>query len=156
LDCANKNYLEMKMTILRSKAATLLAVFACVSCTETLEVADPLPSWNDSATRQEIVAFVEKTTTELKIPEPGFNDDKEGKPVAIHQHIGRQPTMAFGNSDGDFQMLEWSTAGGGPRLGVLVHHDDADASGLTIATHTSASSYEALMKDRTGAGSLSV
>lgn len=101
-------------------------MFACVTYTETLDVADPLPSWNDSATRQEIVGFVEKTTTELKIPELGFYDDKEGKPVAIHRHIGRQPTMAFGNSDGDFQMLEWSTAGGGPRLGVVVHHDDAD------------------------------
>lgn len=60
-----------------------------------------------------------------KIGEINFIDDKEGKPAGIHQHIGRRPTMAFGNSDGDFQMLEWTTAGEGPRLGVLVHHDDA-------------------------------
>jgi len=61
----------------------------------------------------------------IKVPELNFIDDKEGKPVGIHQHIGRRPIMAFGNSDGDFQMLEWTTSGAGPRLGVLVHHDDA-------------------------------
>jgi phosphoserine phosphatase len=61
-----------------------------------------------------------------KIPQMNFIDDKEGKPVGIYQHIGRRPTMAFGNSDGDFQMLEWTTAGSGPRLGVYLHHDDAE------------------------------
>ncbi len=61
-----------------------------------------------------------------KLPELNFIDDKEGKPVGIHQHIGRRPIAAFGNSDGDFQMLEWTTAGKGLRLGVYVHHDDAD------------------------------
>jgi phosphoserine phosphatase len=54
-----------------------------------------------------------------------FYDDKAGKPVAIHYHIGRRPVIAVGNSDGDFQMLEWSTAGSGPSLGVYIHHDDA-------------------------------
>jgi hypothetical protein len=62
----------------------------------------------------------------VRLPEIDFFDDKEGKPVAIHKHIGRRPLMAFGNSDGDFQMLEWTTAGDGPRLGVLIHHDDAE------------------------------
>jgi len=62
----------------------------------------------------------------IKVPELNFIDDKEGKPVGIHQHIGRRPIMAFGNSDGDFQMLEWTTAGSGPRLGLIVHHDDAE------------------------------
>ena len=61
-----------------------------------------------------------------RLPELNFIDDKEGKPVAIHEHIGRRPIAAFGNSDGDFQMLEWTTAGPGPRLGLLVHHDDAE------------------------------
>jgi phosphoserine phosphatase len=60
-----------------------------------------------------------------RLPELNFIDDKEGKPVAIQQHIGRRPIMAFGNSDGDFQMLEWSAAGKGPRLALIVHHDDA-------------------------------
>ena len=52
-------------------------------------------------------------------------DDKAGKPVGIHQVIGRRPIAAFGNSDGDFEMLEWTTSGAGPRLGVIVHHTDA-------------------------------
>ena len=60
-----------------------------------------------------------------RLPELNFIDDKEGKPVAIQQHIGRQPIIAFGNSDGDFQMLEWTTAGTGARLALIVHHDDA-------------------------------
>lgn len=61
----------------------------------------------------------------VKNGEIAFIDDKAGKPVGIHHVIGRRPTIAVGNSDGDFQMLEWSTAGAGPRLGILVHHDDA-------------------------------
>jgi phosphoserine phosphatase len=54
-----------------------------------------------------------------------FIDDKEGKPVAINKFIGKRPIAAFGNSDGDLQMLQWTTAGEGPRLGLIVHHDDA-------------------------------
>jgi hypothetical protein len=61
----------------------------------------------------------------VKLPELDFIDDKAGKPVGIHQHIGRRPLMAFGNSDGDFEMLEWTTAGAGARFALLVHHDDA-------------------------------
>ena len=60
----------------------------------------------------------------LRLPEINFIDDKAGKPVAINQHIGRRPLMAFGNSDGDFEMLSWTTSGQGPRFGLLVHHDD--------------------------------
>ena len=54
-----------------------------------------------------------------------FIDDKAGKPVGIHQHIGARPIAAFGNSDGDFEMLEWVTSGDGLRFGMLLHHDDA-------------------------------
>jgi len=54
-----------------------------------------------------------------------FNDDKDGKPVGINMVIGRRPNAAFGNSDGDQQMLEWTTGGAGARLGMLVLHDDA-------------------------------
>jgi hypothetical protein len=61
-----------------------------------------------------------------RLPEMNFIDDKEGKPVGIDQHIGRRPIMAVGNSDGDFQMLEWTTAGEGPRFGLLVHHTDGE------------------------------
>jgi hypothetical protein len=66
-----------------------------------------------------------ESPTILKLPVLVLNDDKEGKPVGIQRHIGRRPIAAFGNSDGDFQMLEWTTSGAGPRLGVIVHHDDA-------------------------------
>ena len=61
----------------------------------------------------------------VRLPELDFIDDKAGKPVGIQKHIGRRPILAFGNSDGDFEMLEWTTAGEGPRLGVILHHDDA-------------------------------
>ena len=53
-----------------------------------------------------------------------FIDDKAGKPVAINAHIGRRPIAAFGNSDGDFEMLQWTTTGAGQRFGLIVHHDD--------------------------------
>jgi phosphoglycolate phosphatase-like HAD superfamily hydrolase len=62
----------------------------------------------------------------VKLPEINFIDDKAGKPVGIEQYIGRRPILAFGNSDGDFEMLEWTTAGDGARLGLLVHHTDAE------------------------------
>lgn len=61
----------------------------------------------------------------LREPKIDFIDDKEGKAIAIERVIGRRPVMAFGNSDGDLQMLQWTTAGEGPRLGLIVHHTDA-------------------------------
>ena len=64
--------------------------------------------------------------TLVKLPELNFINDKDGKPVGIHQHIGRRPIAAFGNSDGDFQMLEWTTMERTPSLGVYIHHDDTD------------------------------
>jgi phosphoglycolate phosphatase-like HAD superfamily hydrolase len=60
----------------------------------------------------------------VRLPEINFIDDKEGKPVGINSHIGRRPIAAFGNSDGDKQMLEYTQAGDGARLMMLVHHDD--------------------------------
>lgn len=62
----------------------------------------------------------------LRLADVDHVDDKAGKPVGIHQVIGRRPIAAFGNSDGDFEMLEWTTSAPGPRLGVIVHHTDAD------------------------------
>ncbi len=61
----------------------------------------------------------------VRLPELNFIDDKGGKPVGINQHIGRQPVMAFGNSTGDQQMLEYTQGGGGARFMLLVLHDDA-------------------------------
>jgi hypothetical protein len=72
---------------------------------------DPLPSWTDGSSKQRIMAFV---------------DDHEGKPVGISTFIGCRPILAFGNSDGDQQMLEYTASGVGPRLMLLVHHDDAE------------------------------
>ena len=62
----------------------------------------------------------------IKLPEINSIDDKEGKPVNIHQHIGKQPVFTAGNSDGDYAMLQWtSTATGYPRFGMIVHHTDS-------------------------------
>jgi phosphoglycolate phosphatase-like HAD superfamily hydrolase len=62
----------------------------------------------------------------VRLPELNFNDDKGGKPVGINRHIGRLPIAAFGNSDGDLQMLQYTCAGSGARLCLYVHHDDAE------------------------------
>ncbi|MEQ1883252.1 MAG: HAD family hydrolase [Burkholderiales bacterium] len=62
----------------------------------------------------------------VKLPELVLNDDKAGKPVGIQRHIGRRPIAAFGNSDGDLQMLQWTAAGSGPRFCLYVHHTDAE------------------------------
>jgi hypothetical protein len=62
----------------------------------------------------------------VKLPEIDLIDDKEGKPVGIQSHIGRRPIAAFGNSDGDLPMLQWTTAGKGPRFALIVHHTDAE------------------------------
>ena len=62
----------------------------------------------------------------VRLPEINFLDDKAGKPVAINQHIGRRPLAAFGNSDGDLQMLQWTTASCGRCLAGLVRHTDED------------------------------
>lgn len=61
-----------------------------------------------------------------KLPEIGFINDKEGKPVGIHKFIGKRPVAAFGNSDGDLQMLQWTAAGKGLNLMVYIHHTDSE------------------------------
>ena len=83
---------------------------------------------------QQIVGSTIVTTFEVKDGQPelirqpkiDFIDDKGGKPVGINKFIGRRPVFAAGNSDGDFEMLQWTTAGNGPRFGLIVHHTDAD------------------------------
>ena len=62
----------------------------------------------------------------VKLPELDFFDDKEGKPVAINKFIGKRPIAAFGNSDGDLQMLQWTAAGDGKGFMLYVHHTDAE------------------------------
>ena len=83
---------------------------------------------------EQVVGSSIKTTFELRdgkpvlvrLPELNFNDDKGGKPVGILQHIGRWPVMAFGNSDGDLQMLQYTCGGSGARFCLYVHHTDAE------------------------------
>jgi hypothetical protein len=60
------------------------------------------------------------------MPKIDFINDKAGKPVGIYEHIGHRPILAFGNSDSDMQMIEYTMAGEGRRLGLFVHHTDAD------------------------------
>lgn len=60
-----------------------------------------------------------------RLPKINFIDDNAGKPVGINMHIGRRPLAAFGNSDGDLQMLQWTTDNTGSRFGLLVHHTDS-------------------------------
>jgi hypothetical protein len=64
--------------------------------------------------------------TLFRLPEINFIDDKAGKPVGINETIGRRPIAAFGNSDGDLEMLQWTTISGGVRFGAIVHHTDAE------------------------------
>jgi phosphoserine phosphatase len=73
-------------------------------------------------TRFEMVDGVPVLT---RLPELNFMDDNVGKPVAIHMHIGRRPIAAFGNSDGDLQMLQWTAGSEGSSLALLVHHTDS-------------------------------
>ena len=75
-------------------------------------------------TRFQIVAGA---PTLFRLPEVNFIDDKTGKPIGINERIGRRPIAAFGNSDGDLEMLQWTTVGAsGVRLGMIVHHTDAE------------------------------
>jgi phosphoserine phosphatase len=62
----------------------------------------------------------------VRQPKINFIDDKAGKPVGIYQHIGQRPILAFGNSDSDMQMIQYTKAGDGLRLGLFVHHTDAE------------------------------
>jgi phosphoglycolate phosphatase-like HAD superfamily hydrolase len=73
-------------------------------------------------TKFEMLAGVPVLT---RLPQLEFMDDNVGKPVGINKHIGRRPIAAFGNSDGDLQMLQWTTGCTGSRFGLLVHHTDS-------------------------------
>ncbi len=84
------------------------------------------PSQTVGSSAQVTYSMEEGTPTLTKQPKLNSIDDKDGKPINIHLHIGQKPILAFGNSDGDQQMLEYTDAGDGPRLMLLVHHDDAE------------------------------
>jgi hypothetical protein len=84
--------------------------------------------------REQVIGSSIKTRFEIRdgkavlvrLPELDFFDDKDGKPVGINRHIGYRPLAAFGNSDGDLEMLQYTTAGEGPRFALYVHHTDAE------------------------------
>jgi hypothetical protein len=84
--------------------------------------------------REQVVGSMSKYALEtrngrpevVKLPEIGFIDDKEGKPVGIWKFIGKRPIAAFGNSDGDLAMMQWTAAGDGKRLAVYIRHDDTE------------------------------
>ena len=85
-----------------------------------------IPPWQVVGTEGNTSYSAESgTPTIMKDGGVTFIDDQEGKPVGIMRHIGKRPIFASGNSDGDFAMLEWTTAGAGPRFGMLLHHTDA-------------------------------
>jgi phosphoglycolate phosphatase-like HAD superfamily hydrolase len=69
--------------------------------------------------------MINGTPALMKLPAVQFIDDKDGKPIGIEYHVGRRPVAAFGNSDGDLEMLQWTCAGSGARYCLFVHHDDA-------------------------------
>jgi phosphoserine phosphatase len=83
---------------------------------------------------EQVIGTMFKTNYELRndkpvltiLPEVSYVDDKAGKAIAIHQLIGRHPVMAFGNSDGDWEMLQYTTIGRSPSFGLIVHHTDAE------------------------------
>ena len=136
--------------------ATLLTAALSASTTPAL-AQDALPSCNDTAPKKAVVAFVDRVTRAgspdfVPAPERIAVFDNDGtlwseQPVYTQlffvvdrvralapQHIGRRPIAAFGNSDGDQQMLEWTTAGGGARFGLVVHHTDARARRWTVVS----------------------
>jgi hypothetical protein len=91
----------------------------------------------------------------MRLPQIGFIDNGPGKPVGISESIGRRPVLAFGNSDGDLQMLEWTAAGPGPRLMLLVHHTDAEREYAYDRKSSVGKSTRILMRPMQRAGPLS-
>ena len=85
------------------------------------------PSRSSARRSRPDIEMRDGTPVLFRLPEINFIDDKAGKPVGINEHIGRRPIAAFGNSDGDLEMLQWTTLGaGGARFGLIVHHTDAE------------------------------
>src|SRR5277367_2222912 len=136
----------MKIIAGCTKFARIVTLVGLLALTAQVQAqTDPLPSWNSGAAKQAILTFVKDTTTAggskfvdpgariatfdqdgtTKVPQGVRVNDKTGKPIGIHLMIGRRPVAALGNSDGDRQMLEYTQAGDGARLMMLVHHNDA-------------------------------
>src|SRR3954454_12614695 len=82
--------------------------------------------WNHYSQHKTSLVHASPIPVLMRLPQANFVDDKAGKPVGINEFVGRRPIAAFGNSDGDQQMLEWTAAGSGARFALLVHHDDSE------------------------------
>jgi hypothetical protein len=117
--------------------ALLVFAFGGVVAHTAFAQTDPLPSWNDGVGippeqvvgSSGVVKFqigADRKPLLMKEGKVEFIEDGPGKPVGINRFIGRRPILAFGNSDGDLQMLQYTMAGSGPRLALYVHHDDAE------------------------------
>ena len=99
-----------------------------------IEFMRPWTEWVYGVPPEQVVGSSIKTKFQMRhgrpelfrLPELNFVDDGAGKPVGINETIGRRPIAAFGNSDGDLEMLQWTTMAGGVRLGLIVHHTDAE------------------------------
>jgi hypothetical protein len=89
------------------------------------EEAYNIPPYQVVGTRAS-TTFDEETRELMKEPDVIFIDDKAGKPVGIDQQIGKRPIFVGGNSDGDFEMLDYATSGDGPAFGLIVHHTDGE------------------------------
>lgn len=116
------DYLEandIKVFIVSGGGAAFLRAFAA-------EVYGVPPERVIGSTIKSEFSQVESVPTVMRLPAVDFIDDKEGKPVGIYNGIGVRPLMAFGNSDGDLQMLQWTMAGEGPRFAALLHHTDGE------------------------------
>ena len=101
------------------RLVTVLAVLLAHGCTDRAASPNEAPA-SVSERAPSVAADPLRSWAELDLL-----DDKAGKPVGIQQLIGRRPIAAFGNSDGDLQMLQWTAAGRGARFALFVHHDDA-------------------------------
>jgi hypothetical protein len=120
---------DVKSALGHGDEALLEIVMSTHAGMTTIEFEKTVKDWIATARHPEIrrpYAEMVYQPVLVRLPEVNFVDDKEGKPVGINSHIGRRPVAAFGNSDGDLQMLQWTTAGQGARFGLLVHHTDGE------------------------------
>jgi hypothetical protein len=121
--------------VIRQSIVAVSLIIFTASCSVENST-DPLPSWRAGDARASIMSFVEAVSDPQnadyvgpvlrRSPEIEFVNDGPGKPIGIQRAIGRRPIFAFGNSDGDLQMLQWAVAGETPGFAAIVHHTDGD------------------------------
>ena len=127
IDCVYQPQLELLDFLRANGFQTYIVSGGGIDLMRTFaeEVYGVPPSQVVGSSAQVTYSLEDGVPTLTKQPKVDSVDDKEGKPVNIYLHIGQKPILAFGNSDGDQQMLEYTTSGDGPSLALIVHHDDA-------------------------------